>query len=343
MPKQMKFRVKCNGYRSRGGVIYRKGDVVFSTTPLHEKFTNGFELLEIIPGEDDVSMDFPCFYKKLPAELAPPPAAVPAATKKGGKKKGKAAEETAAAAEAAPAPAVEEPTLFDVVNTETKAVLNDRPLLAEEADSIVAPQAGTSWKCVDFWRGQTVFVLGGGPSLKEMDLDPIKQGRVLGVNDAYILGDWVSVCFFGDWHWLLKHREQLAQWPGLKVTNNPQCAKVSGLLQMNRLEEGFGRRDDLGWGCNSGYAAVCLAALLGAETIVLLGFDMKLDAGGQSNWHPNNLNKNDERTYKGFMYHMELLGKIMKRDRPKVRVVNATPGTALEAFPKMTLEEVLRG
>lgn len=48
------------------------------------------------------------------------------------------------------------------------------------------------------WRGQTVFIIGGGPSINDTPLHLLHGRRVIGVNNAYLLGPWVDVCWFGD-------------------------------------------------------------------------------------------------------------------------------------------------
>ena len=55
-----------------------------------------------------------------------------------------------------------------------------------------------TWNPPQIWKDQTAFILGGGPSLKDADLDLIHDRRVIGVNNAYQLGSWVDVCWFGD-------------------------------------------------------------------------------------------------------------------------------------------------
>ncbi len=48
------------------------------------------------------------------------------------------------------------------------------------------------------WKDGTAFILGGGPSLNEVNFDLIKNERVIGVNNTYRLGAWVDVCYSGD-------------------------------------------------------------------------------------------------------------------------------------------------
>ena len=55
-----------------------------------------------------------------------------------------------------------------------------------------------AWHPPKMWNDKTVFVLGGGPSLNGTNLDLIRDERVIGANNAYQLGSWVDVCWFGD-------------------------------------------------------------------------------------------------------------------------------------------------
>lgn len=92
-------------------------------------------------------------------------------------------------------------------------------------------------------------------------------------------------------------------------------------------------------GSNSGYQAIGLAAHMGAKRVILLGYDMKMD-GARSNWHdsPRPLANPD-------VYAQTMLPHFASLVEPLealgVEVVNCTPGSALDAFPKATLEEAL--
>ena len=89
------------------------------------------------------------------------------------------------------------------------------------------------------WEGQTVFILGGGPSLNDVDLNLIKDRRVIGVNNAYgypvieegktvryEVRDWVDLCWFSDSGWFNNHRKYLELFPGLIAHCNPSIGKV---------------------------------------------------------------------------------------------------------------------
>jgi len=301
----IRFKVLAGSFWDhKARVDYNRGDEVRSTLPLDEMFKNAFERLDHLEPVDKIKEELGVFTHEWTS-----------------KRRG---------------------SRYELLDADGD-VLNDKLLTKEQAETVVSPIWSEYWTCPPIWEGQTVFILGGGPSLAMMDLSQIHDGRVIGVNDAFVYGDWVDLCFFGDFHWLAAHKEQFRDWPGLKVTNCEDILGTSGILTMKRKTgRGFGEPDELTWGQNSGLAACYLAVKLGASQIVLLGFDMKLSDTGQSNWHPNNLSVNTERTYKGFRYNFQRFEADLKA-RPGVDVVNCSPDTKMEAFRKATLQEVLEG
>lgn len=85
-------------------------------------------------------------------------------------------------------------------------------------------------------------------------------------------------------------------------------------------------------GGNSGYQAINLLWHFGVSRILLLGFDMK--GGHWHGKHPRGLNN--------YSPHHDWV----QRFRPlaaelDIEVINCTPGSALDAFPVMRLEDAL--
>jgi len=89
-------------------------------------------------------------------------------------------------------------------------------------------------------------------------------------------------------------------------------------------------------GGNSGYQAINLAYLLGATRIILIGFDMRW-TGGKAHWfgnHPEGLtNQEPDRYIKAF--------RTIKPDKYGLEIINCSRATALDAFPRRNLEDVL--
>lgn len=101
----------------------------------------------------------------------------------------------------------------------------------------------------------------------------------------------------------------------------------------------------LGWGGNGGFHALNLAVQFGARRIILVGYDLHIPGGrrDQVHWHgahgrglnnpaPSILAK-WRATFDAAAPRLKALG---------VEVLNASPASALTAYPKVSLEEALK-
>lgn len=215
---------------------------------------------------------------------------------------------------------------------------------------------GSYWTIPRLWPGSTVFILGGGPSLADVDLTQLRSKRVIGVNQAYKLGPWVDICWFGDKMWYPGQLPAIRDFGGLIAT----CAYETNLNKRWKRVKYVGRskpsgietakRDRVSWNGNSGGSAVNLAYWLGASTVVLLGFDMKMpdnprDRRARTHWHSDYEPKWDKRKaqlvnpYPRFMKYWPAIASDAKA--AGLTILNATEGSALDLFPRVKLEEVL--
>lgn len=199
------------------------------------------------------------------------------------------------------------------------------------------------WIAPKLWPDGECFILGGGPSLKALDINRLKGRRTIAVNNAYKLADWIDVLFFGDCRWLGAHREALLHWAGLKVTTCERHIGKPGLKVIKKLNRIIGLSSDPGvvaWNLSSGACAINLAVHFGVKRMVLLGFDMqKVD--GKTNWHddyPAPINPRHN-PYPRFMGKFPAIAEALKRR--KIECINACPDSALEVFPKVAMEDVL--
>lgn len=97
----------------------------------------------------------------------------------------------------------------------------------------------------------------------------------------------------------------------------------------------------IGFGGNSGFQAINLAVQFGCRTIILVGYDMHDRAG--LHWHGEhgcNLNNPSAKSLSRWRQAIDAQGIALKR--MGVRVINASPDSALTAFPKMTLGAALK-
>lgn len=221
------------------------------------------------------------------------------------------------------------------------------------------------WKPPRMWEGETVYIIGGGPSLSDMNWDRYHNRHYIGCNDAYMLGDWVDVCIWGDYLWFQRYHWEdaiikpegghkgLKQYPGIIVSNcwkkRDEISSITDRVKlMKRIAggsrkkgSGFGAGDALAWYGNTGCAAVNLAALFGAKTIVLLGFDC--DKGEKVNWHtnlkdPKRLPHVVDKFIKGF----SKLNKDIHEYDSSIEVINANPDSNIKGFPKMKRSDAMK-
>lgn len=220
------------------------------------------------------------------------------------------------------------------------------------------PSPSGAWRVPLMWQGQTVFVIGGGPSLKSFDMKRLEGLPTIGCNDAYSLGERVvAFCLFGDIRWYELHKDRLATFSNPKVTCNPRCAGEPGILTLKRdsilvsetvagkqfRARTFGLSMDparLCWNGNTGAMAVNFALLAGAKTVVLLGFDMRIE-NGQTNWHPNPLHSGREERYQVFMNAFAQIAEECPVKFPEATIVNATPNSAMTCFPAVSVDDYL--
>ena len=209
------------------------------------------------------------------------------------------------------------------------------------------------WTIPRLWNGETAVVLGGGPSLKTLDLALLKGKRVVAVNCAYKLGDFDAV-FFGDTQFAERYGKDLESWPGLKVTRRDEYLSwpwIHVVQELNVPNKRNGWPENVHgisinpgyicWNKSSGATAINLATLLGAGRIVLVGFDMHTVCD-KHNWHEFYPDNDAQAHTNDYGIFLGPFGEI-QRDLHTLGIdcINATPGSSLTLFPIMTPEEAL--
>lgn len=210
---------------------------------------------------------------------------------------------------------------------------------------------GFLWHPPKMWDGSTAYIIGGGPSVNQMDLSLIKDKHVIGVNNSYLLGSWVDVCWWGDMTWLDWHKQKLSKlYHGLVAT----CNQNSNVIKRNQNWIKFFARgkpmgiDDrpgyISWNRNSGCSAINLAVNFGAKRVVLLGFDMSDAPDGKTHWHEGHKKakkskKKNNSPYERFRKTTTFIAKDAAR--LKVEILNASPVTTITVFSRVNLEDVV--
>lgn len=191
------------------------------------------------------------------------------------------------------------------------------------------------------WPGETVTILGGGPSLTPVDVAAVRgQTRVIALNNAYQLAPWADVLYACDQKWWTWHQgvpsftgpkfsiaaSDPVTWPDVQVLQN------TGVLGLERQPTG------LRTGYHSGYQAMNLAVHLGAARILLLGYDLKVGGAGRTHWHGDH----PDRQPSPYAAMLEAFPSIVAPLQDVgVEVINCSPGSALRCFPCQPLAEAL--
>jgi hypothetical protein len=203
------------------------------------------------------------------------------------------------------------------------------------------------WQVPRIWEGGDVWILGGGPSIPVQFgipaevVDSVIKGtspasvyspymsflhdkHVIGINVAYLIGNWIDMVFFGDVGFFLKHEQGLATFPGLKVSCHPRADRYDWIKYLPKDHSHVRGISDnpkmVSWNFNSGAAAVSVAVNAGAKRVILLGFDMKCDTERKQHWHDlygkfANRDKRDPKKPQRFPFERHLRGfEDMEKD-----------------------------
>lgn len=158
------------------------------------------------------------------------------------------------------------------------------------------------------------------------------------------MAPWADVLYACDFAWW-EQNNGVMSFNGLKVSSDKPSPKFSWNVRTISLI----RNDDrlqlaefgtLGWGGNSGFHALNLAVQFGASRIVLVGYDMRVDRG--VHWHGKHggqLNNPTEVNVQRWRGCIDDAAETLRAIG--VEVINASPVSTLENYPKMSLEEAI--
>jgi hypothetical protein len=223
------------------------------------------------------------------------------------------------------------------------------------------------WRVEPEWKGETVAILGGGPSLTQDQVDRLRgRCRVIAVNNAYWLAPWADLLYFSDQVWWIWHHGGLEErqrgakvepvrhagdaryhaFAGVKAALANAC--THGRERAVRVLQNYGHmpglcgiRDGVHTGRSSGYQAINLAAHLVEcdAALLLLGFDMRA-VNGRTHWHMAHHRATPEQDFANTMLppFTSLVDPLAAR---AIRVLNCTPGSAIQCFPRAQLADAL--
>lgn len=207
------------------------------------------------------------------------------------------------------------------------------------------------------WKGQRCFVIGGGPSLQGFDFNRLESERVIAINRAYLDCPFADLMFFMDknrfYKWVMEGKmgdaakKAFVNFKGLKVFiyMNHEIPDVLYVPRAGRAGIPTSLQDGIHHGTNSGYGALQIAILLGANPIYLLGFDFyhEIDEKGKevANYHGSYPEQPPESTTYSFTQALIELSVALAVAGHPARIINLNPDSGLRCFEFKDIKEVL--
>lgn len=193
-------------------------------------------------------------------------------------------------------------------------------------------------------KDATVFIVGGGSSLRGFDYSRLDGHKVIGINQACVYLPKLTAIYWADEDWAARnydtlmdhtcklrfcgkhHPPDVALHTEQKLFGNATALKITGIL-------GFDDNINRVRGNNSGSHVINLCVNAGAKRIVLLGFDMV-----PKHWHDDYVLSYTDEVYEGFMLSINSMAAALIG---KVDVINCSMNSAITAFPKISIDEIL--
>lgn len=186
------------------------------------------------------------------------------------------------------------------------------------------------WSVPREWAGETCHILGGGPSLKDVDVASLR-GRIIACNDAFLRRPDADVLFFADPNWLVwnhDQRDEVRKFKGRYIITRTDIRRDGLDIKCVRRDKTVPLSRDPHYlaGYCSGGNSINLAYLFGSAEIFLHGFDMK-----PGHWHDRHKTPDRDLYATKFIPAIEQMARELAVDG--IAVWNATPGSALQCFP----------
>lgn len=202
------------------------------------------------------------------------------------------------------------------------------------------------------WSDRPVAIVGGGPSLQGFDFGRLRSRfTVVAVNasmfDLPFADAGFSIDIRAARNWWPKIRNEV-RFPFYLAIDNPVLDHFSGpppsSVVFLRRVQGTALSTNpvlISAGGTSGFGALHLSFLKGAKRITLFGFDYQPSAVGE--WHHNEQHYFPHRQrlwdWQKWARNFDAAASVLRQ--AGVEVVNASPGSAITAFRRVSIEEAL--
>lgn len=202
------------------------------------------------------------------------------------------------------------------------------------------------------WSDKPVALIGGGASLKDIDLSSLADVHSIAVKGTMFDYPWAEMAFGLDaidlhrW-WKKLNEARMPVWWAVdpKRWRDPVHTFFPRQLRLiKRQTSPFLSNDPtiITSGGTSGFGALNVAYLKGAKLVVLFGYDYS-DTNGT--WHANDAHYDPNHYYNpsNWIEWASAFNNITPQLKEKgVEVVNASQRSGISAFPKVSIEEGLR-
>lgn len=199
------------------------------------------------------------------------------------------------------------------------------------------------WSVPREWPGETVFIVCGGPSVTQADVDRLQGRKVIVINTSFQRAPWASLLFFADARWWGEHQRQaMAEFKG-KIVAATKAVRGQNVLYVEKVHPPpalAARTTQVAMQRTSLSGAINLAVHLGVSRIVLFGADMRAGPDGRTHHYraPHRWPVKPG-CWQEQMKELKALGAALAAR--KVEVVNCSPISLIEWWPKRTLDEML--
>lgn len=202
------------------------------------------------------------------------------------------------------------------------------------------------------WPGATVYIVGGGTSVTQADVDRLKGRKVIVVNTSYRIALWADILYFADQRWWEREKtlpeNRLADFKGVIYTVSRLAKDRQHAPKLKRLKRVLPEKQGLAYAPDtvtmqytSAQAAMNIAVHKGARRIVLLGIDNR-----PSEEDPKRLHHHDEYPWPVVSTTWEIKNQnfayaVPELEKLGVEVINCSPISTLEFWPLRSLDDVL--
>jgi hypothetical protein len=200
--------------------------------------------------------------------------------------------------------------------------------------------------------GQEVFIVAGGYSVKDININYLHDKNTVAVNDAYKLLPNATALFWCDTSWygreantLDKHNTKLRFHAKFNANVVDETLTSGGATPLLRTgTHGYDRDINHVMGNNSGTHCLNFVVNLGAKRIYLIGFDMRDNPTkrGENHWHDYHTLAVRPNIYSEmFVPSITALNAGIRASNVVVDIINCSKLSAITCFKKQTFAELV--